>query len=381
MVDWAGLSATRVQWLRTRWLGGRPGPAQLGREAHGNLAEFTDHCTSGDPSEVTDVTLSAIAMVFFGPAGTPPSEVWDGYVAAHRELTLRRPKRRALNPFDLMLAFGCGWRRDVELGRGPWWGRWEVAYAAMIFQVEASLVASGRLLANQFPQFALTSDDLSELPGDFAVSLLGSCDCGHQRRDGQPASDKACSYEPHDIGSWDPLKCHLRPFVDQAVRGTATNQIRGGAFAESLIYRDLERQGRILRRRAEFKECPGCGELFDETSCPTPGCPGAGEVTVKRVARANWLILPAHQGGDYQEVVRWVCGRCSGLYPMRLTREAAMPAGPCPVCSWTPDEGTQPRRITVWVRVPRPAPTGDVGHQPGCDPCDPQGGEDDDYDR
>ncbi|MDQ6796679.1 MAG: hypothetical protein M3011_01425 [Actinomycetota bacterium] len=84
-----------------------------------------------------------------------------------------------LNVFDLVLAFGCGWGRAVVRDGG----RWEVAYPAMINQVGASLVASNRLLANQFPQFALTSDDLLELPGDFAVSLLGSCDCGHHRRE------------------------------------------------------------------------------------------------------------------------------------------------------------------------------------------------------
>lgn len=365
--DWADLAGQRARWLRIGWLGGKPGPAQLAREAQTNLAAFTDYCTSGDPSDATDLDLAAMAMIFFGPAGTPPAGVWETFVAVHGELTLATPERRALNQFDLMLAFGCGWRRDVDHRRGGWWGRWEVAYAAMIFQVEASLVASNHLLANQFSQFALDSDDLSGMPGYFTVSLLGACNCGHHRRLCQASCDKECCYEPHDIGSWDPLTCHLRAFVDQAVRGTATRQILGGAFAESLIYRDLERQGRILRRRVEFMQCPACGESF-ETTCPTPGCPGPQGVSVRRDARANWLILPVHEGGNYQEVVRWVCGECNSLYPMRYKLREPIPDHPCPVCAWTPPEGKAPRRITVWVRMP--------GHGPPGDPCDSERGGD-----
>lgn len=359
--EWADLAAQRAQWLRIGWLGGKPGPAELAREAQRNLAAFTDYCTSGDRSDATDLYLAAMAMVFFGPASTPPAEVWDTFVAVHGELALVRPGRRALNPFDLLLAFGCGWRRDVDHERGGWWGRWEVAYAAMIFQVQASLVASNHLLVNRLPQFALDSDDLSELPGDFTVSLLGACNCGHHRRGCRASCGKECCYGPHDIGSWNPLTCHLRPFVDQAVRGTATKQILGGAFAESLIYRDLERQGRILRRRVEFIQCPACLEWF-ETSCQTPGCPGPEGVAVRRESRPNRLILPAQQGGNYVEVVRWECGACKSLYPIRFQLREPIIDDPCPVCRWTPPEGTAARRVTVWVRIP------DQG-APG-DPCD-----------
>jgi hypothetical protein len=170
----------------------------------------------------------------------------------------------------------------------------------------------------------------------------------------------------------------LRPFVDQAVRGTATNQILGAAFAESLTYRELERQARILRRRVEFKDCPGCRKLFDEESCPTPGCDPPEGAAVRRVARANWLIRAEHEGGNYREVVRWVCGRCKSLYPIRHRLTTEVLGDPCPICCWTSPEGTAPPRLTVWARVfPAPRLTSPLTDpdQDADDPYDDLNGE------
>jgi len=382
VVDWAELAARRERWLRVGSGHGKALPARLALHAQANLAEFTDYCIGSAHGPVSaSLIASAVAMAFFGPPGLPPPELWRTYVDVHRQLAAKAPDPRTMNAFDLMLAFGCGWGRAVVRDGGPWWGRWEVAYPAMINQVGASLLASNRLLANQFPQFALTSDDLLELPGDFAVSLLGSCDCGHHRRECQRRCGRECCFAPHDLGSWDPLTCHLRPFVDQAVRGTATGQILGGAFAESLTYRELERQGRILRRRVEFKQCPGCGQLFDEATCPTPGCEPPEGVSVPQMVRPNWLILPEHEGGNYREMVRWVCAVCSSVYPIRFDLAAPVVGDPCPVCDWTPPSGTPPRRITLWVRRPPDSPP--VGHSgaggaDGGDPYDPRAEEVDD---
>jgi hypothetical protein len=295
-------------------------------------------------------------MAFFGPSGGPPAELWDAYVAVHRELEAMVPNTTTLNTFDLMLAFGCGWRRTVVGPVGQWHGRWEVAFAAMINQLSASVIATNRLLVDHFPQFALTDEDVLELPGYFTLSMLVSCDCGHHRRgctsgpEGH-ACGRECCFPRHDLRRWDPAECHLRPFIDQAVRGTAVKQILGGAFAESLTYSALEREGRILRRRVEFKRCPGCHALYDDAACPTPGCDPPTGVPVSRVYRANWLIHPEHEGGNYRELERWVCGGCTNLYAKRFKLQAALPAGACPVCGWSAPPKARPRSITVWVRV------------------------------
>jgi len=272
-------------------------------------------------------------------------------VEIHRRLVAAAPDPGTLNSFDLMASFGCGWGRDVAGPVGRWPGRWETAYAVMINQLSASLAATNRLLIEQFPQFALTDDDLLELPGDFTVSLLGACDCDHHRRGCQHRCGRGCCFPPHDLGEWNPLVCHLRPFIDQAVRGTAAKQILGAAFAESLTYCALERQGRILRRRVEFRRCPGCQVLYDEAACPTPGCELPSGPAVPRVARANWLIRPEHEGGNYREVVRWVCGSCGGIYPIRFKLQEVLPPGPCPVCGWSPSQPARPATVTVWARL------------------------------
>jgi hypothetical protein len=294
------------------------------------------------------------ALVAVGPGGTPPPAVWEQLEALVEKYGPGAPDRPrgGENPVDLTIAFGCGWGRIVEPGATGWAGRFANAVLAMSAIVRASVSATNELLRNQLPQFALTSDDLDELPSYFALSLLGGCDCVHHRRGCGGACGRECCFGDHDLATWDPATCHLRPFVDQAVRGTAAEQILGGAFADSMLYRQLEREGRILRRRVEFRRCPGCGQLYDTAMCPTPGCdPPPGQVP-RRVARPNWLILPEHEGGRYREVVRWVCGDrdCASLYPIRFRRTDRIVDDPCPVCGWEP--GAKPAAtVTVWVRL------------------------------
>lgn len=350
-IDWSSLAAHRERWMHAEFGATRLWPARLAAGAQANLAAFASYLAER-AQDTGDPPMTAVAMTFFGPSGTPPPQIWTDFVSIHRKLAADIPDPDALNPFDLMLAFGCGWRRTVARTTGGWEGRWEVSYASLINQVTASLFATNRLLVEQFPQFGLTEDDLLELPGDFAVSLLTACDCGHHVRGCGHACGRECCFPRHDLARWNPSTCHLRPFIDQAVRGTAVKQILGAAFAESLTYVALEREGRILRRRVEFKRCPGCQALYDEAMCPTPGCELPTGAQVARVARANWLIRPEHEGGNYREVVRWVCGGCGNLSPLRFKLREALPARACPICGWSPSPPAQPARITVWARLP-----------------------------
>lgn len=350
LADWPWLTAQRGHWLRERFGAGTLSPARLAVGALDNYAAFADFVATrrrGDASP----PAPAVAMAFFGPTGVPPSDIWNSYVEIHRKHAAVAADPASLNHFDLMLSFGCGWERAVKNTGEAWWGRWEMAYAVMINQLRASVIATNRLLVDQFPQFALGADDELELPGDFTVSLLGACDCGHHRRGCGGTCGRLCCFPRHSLDAWDPNVCHLRPFIDQAVRGTATSQILGAAFAESLTYCTLEREGRILRRRVEFKRCPGCQGLYEEATCPTPGCDPPEGVPVPRVARANWLIRPEHEGGTHREIVRWVCGGCGNLFPMRFKLQEIVPGDPCPVCGWRSPLSSRPTSVTVWAKV------------------------------
>lgn len=349
VTDWAWLATQRDRWLWEHSGTRRLWPARLAVDAQAKLAAFTEYvATQAAPAEIP--CESAVAMVFFGPPGVPPPEIWTTYTARLERLGSAMPVLGRLNHFDLMLAFGCGWGRDVVLG-GQWEGRWEVAYAAMINQVKSSLIATSRLLFDQLPQFTLDEDDLIGLAVDFTLSLLGTCDCGHQRRSQTQLAGSPCSFPPHDLRSWDPSTCHLRPFIDQAVRGGATRRILGGAFAESLLYVALRREQRILRGRVEFKSCPTCETRYEEVVCPSPGCNVPAGTATPRGARPNWLFLPDQWGGNYRKMARWVCGGCQNLYPRRFRLRTVLPADPCPACGWTPSPGERTRTVTVWVRL------------------------------
>lgn len=387
--DWSWLAGQRERWLREEFGSGTLWPARLAARAQSNLVAFTDYVARQAP-QGGNPRPAAVGIAFFGPPGIPPPEIWNTYVALHEQLAAAVSNPASLNPFDITLALGCGWGRAAIGPVGQWEGRWEVAYAAMINQLSASVLSTNRLLIDHFPQFAMTDDDMLELPGYFALSLLVSCDCGHHRRgcatvrDGH-ACERDCCFPPHDLRQWDPSECHLRPFIDQAVRGTAAKQILGGAFAESLTYSALEREGRVLRRRVEFKRCPGCQVLYDDAACPTPACEPAPDVPVPLVARANWLIHPEHEGGNYRELERWVCGSCGNLYAKRFRLQAPLPAGSCPVCGWGPAPGARPRTVTAWARIFDRGSAGRRGARRdidlACDPYEDVGEEADDDDE
>lgn len=362
MPSWAQLLEGRDRWLIAVTGSVHVLPAELAIRVHEKFASFLQIVNGDFSAAAGHLDLAGAAFIFLGPNGHPPPEVWQAFAERYTSLAELTRGEQRLNPFDLVLAFGSGWGRTVSRGAGGWSGRWEAAIAAMINQVRASLLVTSHLLDLHFPQFSLSQDDLLELPSYFTGALLGGCDCGHHRRGCGGTCGRGCCFPAHDLGSWDPAKCHLRPFIDQAVRGITGEQILGGAFAESLTFRALEGDGRILCRKVEFKRCPGCGMLYDEPRCPTPGCepPGGPVLTV---ARSNWLIRPEQEGGNYREVLRWVCGRrgCKNLYPIRYLRTRVALSDPCPLCGWVAPDGGRPASLTVWARLPEARAGGERG--------------------
>ncbi|MGE0880486.1 MAG: hypothetical protein AB7L13_21725 [Acidimicrobiia bacterium] len=289
--------------------------------------------------------LAMAAALVLSPGGEPPTELAEALV----EITATYADE---NPVDLAAAFGCGWQRGIDRTAGGWYARWDGAIDYMVGQVASSVQATATILANQLPQFALSDDDIEELPDYFAVAIVFACDCGyHQRTCRQRCGGGCCSVD-HALTHWNPKRCHLRAFVDQAVRGTARPQILGGAFADSMLYKSLERDGRILRRFVEAKQCPTCETLYEASQCEQPGCGPVDDDAVLHVAVPNRLILPEHEGGNYREVVRWVCGdpQCRNLFEQRVRRHQLVLGDGCPRCGWQPG-AKAPATKTLWVRV------------------------------
>ncbi|MFN0091302.1 MAG: hypothetical protein ACKVWR_13700 [Acidimicrobiales bacterium] len=348
MPEWAELAEAHARWERA----GAPGLGE-GSARGRRSAAFTQWAQRRGVIEPEDgFAAAAAALVVLRPVRRPaaaPEKVWE---PLRQELVALAAAGVATNPLDVTLAYGCGWRRPLDLAAGGWWGHWPAAFGELLAECRSSLFVTKRLL-DDLGVVELDRDDLQELPAAIAASLLGLCDCGHHLRPCRGNCGLPCCFPRHDLRSWQPEEgVHLRPFVDQAVRGLAQKTLLGAAFAESILYRILERESRVLCRSVEFVRCSGCGGAFEGDRCPSQGC-GRSAAGAVRFARKNRLIRPEQEGGRHREAARWVCedAECATLYPVALSRGRVLPAGPCPRCGWRPAPGRRPAQRSVWVRV------------------------------
>lgn len=312
---------------------GRPDWARLAqqfqiwsREEHpsGGTAERYDRYLGWSQSVSPADDDLARAVTFFRARTVPPPEaaLWQTLCAA-----AAAPPQP--NPYDLALAWAAGWRGSRQrLGFTP--GQTgELAVLGLIEQVEASLSASVRLLATQTGLRIVAPDETRSMAASMGMSLLGVCDCGHHLRTCNRTCGNSCCFPDHDIRTWDPARCHLRPFVDQAVRGTAQKRILGGAFASSMMFRLLEAEGRVLCRTVEWGRCAVCGRAFEGARCPAPHPPAT--VPARREPRKNQIIVPAvGPAAGHVPMQRWWCAGCRHLYgsATRSERRNAV----CPRC-------------------------------------------------
>ncbi|MFN0091090.1 MAG: hypothetical protein ACKVWR_12615 [Acidimicrobiales bacterium] len=298
-----------------------------------------------DADEFEGRAAAAFSLLGPDPFGPPPPGLWERFVECC--LALPQPRR---NPFDLAIAYGAGWGRDARRGPQPGWaGRWPNAVLALVEQTAAAVREADDLLQSQLGLALLEPGERASMAGDFAVSMLGGCFCGHHRRGCKQACGRTCCFEDHDLAAWSPGTVYLRPFVDQAVRGTAQRRILGGAFAESMLYRSLEPEGRVLCRGVEALRCPVCGEDYEGPQCRTPGCRPPAEPPPLRRELSNRLFVPIPSpGGTHREGQRWRCPNraCGHLYGEGRRSRAETHDGPCPRCRAAP-EGPQ-QSVSVW---------------------------------
>ena len=306
------------------------------------------HATAGTRSvflaerERDDLALAVTHLAVAG-GRFPDLAVWHALVTV-------ASSRLHPNPFDIALAFACGWstggfRRPFVRGSVG-----DTAVLALVEQVRSSLVASVRMLAEQIGIRIVANDEIPSMAADLGMSLLGSCACGHHVRQCRGCG-ASCCYSDHDLRNWNPTVCHLRPFIDQAVRGSAQRRILGGAFASGMLFRLLEREGRLMCRTVEWGCCEVCGRTFEGLRCPEPHVSAVG--SVRREPRKNQLIVPPVGEAGHVPMQRWWCGSCRHLYGAAARRQR--PA-PCPRCGRAPTASK-----AVWTLVPRSARLSEVG--------------------
>lgn len=330
--DWISLAGEHTAWVAA----GRPG----------GLSHFVARAVANGAAADTPLGRAAAAIIALRPVrfpAAPPEALWQR-VATEVEAA-------STNAVDLVIAIGCGWHREVFLGTGArWLSRWNPAVTELVAIVRASTENARHLLCTVVPELEIDRDDIVELPSLMAVGLMGSCDCEHHVRGCRSGArcTRRCCFPDHDLADWDATQVPFRAFVDQAVRGEAIAALRGGAFAESMLYRLLESEGRVLVRKVEVARCTQCRTDFEGPRCPAPECGTLADETTPRRARSNWLVVPEVAGGPYSEVGRLVCGDagCARLFPKRRDPR-------CPTCGWEPPPDTSPKSVSVWLRLAR----------------------------
>lgn len=263
---------------------------------------------------------------------------------------------------ELAIAWGCGWRRSVTSDH-EWHGRWVAALLSLSSLVGGSINRTVRWLGDQVSGVrealgGLSARDRAERFDSHAQQIalelsLGACRCGHGGGSRGP-----CGRPGHRLASWRPDVCDLRAFVATAVRGSA-GRPRAGAFAGSMLAELLCEDHVVRLDVAEFNVCHACNPdvvrraaqtgfldlggvtrgLHDLGRCPACGAQAHPGRTY-RVARRNWLVVPADWGGWYDAVQRHRCACCGNLFVAGRDR--------CPLCRHPVP--SRRRLRTVWTR-------------------------------
>ena len=305
----------------------------------------------------------AVAIVGLGMGNTQEltPELWQ----ACQEAVLAVPFEEDLDWQEQCLqrvtAVGCGWKRPIDPSSSPWERRWYGAIIALRKRIEDSIQQTMKLLQSVFIRerslLHLSRAQKRSYAGLMVLELIQArCSCDSHKKGCQGKCD--CCRDEHLLANWEPDVCSLQAFIAQAVRGTAEDRLRSGAFASSMLYPRLQEDVGITLGNVEFKVCAVCYEeeiatavkeekelkikdlkLFEANKCPDCDTPADPNSTYYK-ARKNWFLLPYDMGGAYELVKRWRCTGDKNLF--HITRSH------CPLCN---KERSQ-RSTAVWVYHP-----------------------------
>jgi hypothetical protein len=310
--NWERLRQQAATWQRLDREPGSP------LDRYGRYLEWAQHGTRYPDADL------ALAVAYFLPRSSPAPGTEDWLALCDVAMSASRP-----HPYDPSLAWAAGWRPGRAVGPFQPGQVGELAVLALAEQVEASVAVTLRLLESQTGIAIVDREEVASTAYVITMSLLGVCDCGHHLRECGRRCGRSCCFLDHDLRTWNPDVCHLRPFIDQAVRGTALRRILGGAFASGMLFRILEAEGRLLCRTVEWARCDDCGRTFEGTRCPSPHRPP--DVAARREPRKNQLIVPAGDSGPgHVPIKRWWCANCHHLYGSAISSRRGAVA--CPRC-------------------------------------------------
>lgn len=246
-----------------------------------------------------------------------------------------------------------------------WQGEWEYAVFALYDMVAGSVNTTIRhllrLLANNFEDHPINTllrkqgdvanltrllrlgdtSDLTTADGELAMyAAIITIELLHKPNTAiaSPASPHPEPYAAHWLARWQPTARSLRVFIAEAVRSSASKDLKTSAFRSGMLYPLLQDDFGIRVDFAEFKVCHSetCNGgliaksvsngipvklsdvdhgIYEGHRCPVCHTPADPQRTYM-LARRNWLIVPYDYGGRYELQARWHCRHCGTLFPI-----------------------------------------------------------------
>lgn len=316
-----------------------------------DLVEYARPRTSSSLGFDTAELAVVVAMLVQAPRHEDPPE------QASVDALLAVAAREVYSPtasqcLEIVIAWGCGWEREIDLHATAWDRTWPLAVVALRSMVEASVRQTIGMIQGRIDDLERVGRDEIRLYADLiALELAKShCTCGSHLKSCKDKAGHPCCRLPHKLIHWKPAERSLRSFVAEAVRGLADDKFRAGAYAVSMLYPLLRDDTRLVVGVAEFRVCHVCGEKYEGSHCAVPTCRAPDDLhRTRHEPRKNWLLIPydLFDGrGAYVLVERWRCSACASLYPLGRVH-CPLSHGAQPV----PSHGT--RTTSVWVYSPR----------------------------
>lgn len=262
--------------------------------------------------------------------GGPPPRILHHELDNRVERILNATRSTPLKPDELetqiVLAYGCGWRRNVQnVDQPPWDNRhWSGAVRELVNLANRHVRRVCRRLATDVHGFRLPSHLDVEMLSDYAVGVFVGI---------RPTSTRVY-HQLQSIHNWNPMMGSLYGWLLRAIDGFGTikGNLQVNRFRNGILYPVLEDDGLLSIARVAYRECAGCStrtEYDTVGSCRSCGrtAPGSRSYIVDNV-RLIWP--PAYTTISFRKCrspkcktyVRGTethCSRCGGPLSLRLT--------------------------------------------------------------
>lgn len=270
-----------------------------------------------------DIALGVIGlMAYLGPpeAELPPAVLRDELIGHTRQYASDLPDaERSKRLVELALAYGCGWKRSAKSGIDRWDDTWGTAVTELTEIADNFVVQTLKILndtVRECSESAVHNQiklDRYERKG--YVGLIVAEFIGERFNPGNPEYKRY-----RTIHTWQPLKGNLYVWLQGAINGRGTVNVRGKIHLQAnklkngLLFPRLQEEGRLDVGKVAFQRCTQCAH---ETEYDGTGfcnkCQEKTFVTFKVLPIVPGVYAPRqfwHCPGHYYEFESPECPHC-----------------------------------------------------------------------